>query len=45
MTHKAYKAVEKKYRVFARYKDKSHPACVAATSKAKRLIFNEVIFI
>jgi len=37
MTHKAYKAV-KKYRVFARYKDKSHPACVEATLKAKKLI-------
>jgi len=37
-THKAYKAVKKKYRTFARYKDKNHPAYVTASTKAKKLI-------
>ena len=37
-THKAYKAVKKKYRTFARYKDKNHPAYVTASRKAKKLI-------
>ena len=36
MTHKAYKTVKKKYRVFARYKDKS--LCWSNIKSQKKLI-------
>ena len=40
MTHKALKSVKKKYKVYSKYKSRDHPACVAATKKAKTDIKN-----
>jgi hypothetical protein len=38
MTHKAYKAVQKKYKSFAKYKSNSHPACIRDSARAKKAI-------
>ena len=38
MTQQAYKAVKKQYRVYAKYKNRNHPAYITASDRAKNLI-------
>ena len=38
MTHQAYKAVKKQYRVYAKYKNRNHAAYITASDRAKKLI-------
>jgi len=36
MTHKSWKSVKRKYKVFSKYKNKDHPAVIAANRTAKK---------
>ena len=38
MTYQAYKAVKKQYRVYAKYKNRNHPAYITASDRTKKLI-------